>query len=184
MAKKQDKRLGDDPFERFLPQIQDSRKKKDNDVNSDVSKNVDKNSDDDVNKNKNTDKNINVDNDVNINNDVYDVVNNDNDSITDENINADVVEDDDININDSDDVSSDGAGIVDSATDSPVAAVNEGTITIPRRKPRAGDYTRATYYLRPDQINTINRLHKDSGRDKSELVRMAIDYLIKQARVE
>jgi len=28
MAKKDDKRLGEDPFERFLPQIQDSRKKK------------------------------------------------------------------------------------------------------------------------------------------------------------
>ena len=41
-----------------------------------------------------------------------------------------------------------------------------------------------TIRFRPDQIRAINRLHKDSGRDKSELVRLAVDILIEQARVE
>jgi hypothetical protein len=156
MAKKNDKRLGEDPFERFLPQIQDSRKKKDDDVSSDISKNVD----DDVNKVKNDDVDKINDVDVNVNDDVANIVNND--------VNISTVKN----------------NVGDSAVNSDAAASTKGTITIARKKFKSDDYTRATYYLRPDQIRTLNRLHKDSGRDKSELVRMAVDILIERAKVE
>jgi len=56
------------------------------------------------------------------------------------------------------------------------------TITITRK---AGeDYVKMTHYFRPDQLKALDRLHKKSGRDKSELVRMAIDILIERAQVE
>jgi len=56
------------------------------------------------------------------------------------------------------------------------------TITITRK---AGeDYIKMTHYFRPDQLKALDRLHKKSGRDKSELVRMAIDILIERAQVE
>ncbi len=156
MAKKNDKRLGEDPFERFLPQIQDSRKKKDADVSNDISKNVD----DDVSKVKNDDIDKINDADVNISDDVDNVVNND--------VNISTVK----------------SSVDDSAINGDVAVSTKGTITIARKKFKSDDYTRATYYLRPDQIRTLNRLHKDSGRDKSELVRMAVDILIDRAKVE
>jgi hypothetical protein len=38
--------------------------------------------------------------------------------------------------------------------------------------------------LRPDQIQAIDDLHDQSGRDKSELVRMALDIMIDWAKVE
>lgn len=180
MAKKDDKRLASDPFERFLPQIDDSRKKKDDDVNSDASKDVDKNVDDDVNKTKNDDKNKINDVDVNVNKDDDKVVNNAVNISTDE-INVDAV---DVIDGVSENVSTNDDDGNDSVVSSDVAVSANGTITIARKKNKSGDYLRATYYLRPDQIRTINRLHKDSGRDKSELVRMAVDILIKQARVE
>ncbi len=182
MAKKKDKRLGEDPFERFLPQIQDSRKKKVDDVNGDVNKNVDKDIDNDVSKNKTVDDDVSVD--VNVNNDV----NSGDDVSADEYVNDDVIDDvantDDENINIDEDASSDNVVIIDRAVSSDDAVNAAGTITIQKKKSKSGDYARATYYLRPDQISTINRLHKDSGRDKSELVRMAIDILIERARVE
>jgi len=41
-----------------------------------------------------------------------------------------------------------------------------------------------TYYLRPDQVQAIDDLQEQSGRDKSELVRMALDIMIDRAKVE
>lgn len=174
MPKKDDKRLATDPFERFLPQIGDSRKKKDDDISNDVRKDVDA----DVNKIKDNDKNKNNDVAVNISTDVDNVVNDD------VNISTVINSADDVAV--IDDVSEDVATNVvdDSAVSSDVAVSTGGTITISKKKFKSGDYARATYYLRPDQIRTINRLHKDSGRDKSELVRMAVDILIERARVE
>jgi len=57
------------------------------------------------------------------------------------------------------------------------------TITIPKRK-RTEEYVKMTYYFRPDQLKELDKLHKQSGRDKSELVRLAIDILIDQAKIE
>ena len=58
-----------------------------------------------------------------------------------------------------------------------------GTITIPKKK-RTEEYVKMTHYFRPDQLQKLDKLHKQSGRDKSELVRMAVDILIKQAKIE
>ncbi len=56
-------------------------------------------------------------------------------------------------------------------------------ITIPK-KIKTEEYRRMTHYFRADQIKELDKLHKQSGRDKSELVRMAIDILIEQAKIE
>ena len=172
---KKDKRLGEDPFEKFLPQIQDSRKKKDADVNSD--KNINKDGDvhdskiNAVDKNNDVVTSKNVNNDVNNRDDVNnyrdDVVNSDVSTINGVDKNVNVITDGNTNITGDESVNT-----------------GKGTITIPKKKNKSDDYLRVTYYLRPDQIRAINRLHKDSGRDKSELVRLAVDILIEQARVE
>jgi hypothetical protein len=59
------------------------------------------------------------------------------------------------------------------------------TITIARRKEK-GDLVKMTYYLRPDQVQAIDiyDLHDQSGRDKSELVRMTLDIMIERAKVK
>ncbi len=77
------------------------------------------------------------------------------------------------------------AGIDDSKEQSSVEAERNGasTITIPR-KIKTEEYVRMTHYFRPDQLKELDKLHKNSGRDKSELVRMAIDILIEQAKIE
>jgi hypothetical protein len=198
---KKNKRLGDDPFERFLPQIQDTRKKKDSDINNDddADKNSDKNKNSSVNvdKNKNNDVAVNVNNDVdkNVNNDVNVNNGNYNDAAiaVNDNITKNVVDDIDadgsvaVGSDDATDISSDvysdAAVSSDVAGDDSAVSVS-GTFKIQKKTPKSAHYTRATFYLRPDQLRTINRLHKDSGRDKSELVRIAVDILIKQARVE
>jgi len=56
-------------------------------------------------------------------------------------------------------------------------------ITIPK-KIKTMEYVRMTHYFRPDQLKELDKLHKQSGRDKSELVRMAVDILIEQAKIE
>ena len=174
--KKKDNRLGSDPFDSVLPFIQDSRKKKDDDVSSD------EDTTDDVNKN--------IINDVDNDSDVNETVNND--EISSEIVNNDVYND----VNVADDVSE----IVDVdeniiTSESVIISKNEdvttsqpvnngqGGITI-EKKVKLDNYVRMTHYFRPDQIRAIDRLHKQSGRDKSELVRMAIDILVEQARVE
>jgi len=161
MAKK-DSRLGDDPFDLFLPQIKDSRKKKDVDISNDGIKNTDKN------------KNVIIDNDENAN------VNND----TNINVNNDEDVNDGSNINSSTDSISDVSTAVSKNTNADNDVAVSETITINKKKFKSGEYVRATYYLRPDQIRTINRLNRDSGQDKSELVRMALDILFERARVE
>ncbi len=208
MPKKKDKRLSSDPFDRFLPQIDDSRKKKDADINNDDD--ADKNVDNSTNSTVINDKNKIHDVAVNVSNDADKIVNNDvNNNKNNYSNNADVVNkfstvdivddvnndnavaiddviDDDIDV--STDVANDIYGSSDIANDVAVgddAAVSTlGTFKIPKKTPKSYHYTRATFYLRPDQLRTINRLHKDSGRDKSELVRMAVDILIKRAKVE
>ena len=56
-------------------------------------------------------------------------------------------------------------------------------ITIARRKEKSA-LVKMTYYLRPDQVQAIDDLHDQSGRDKSELVSMALDIMIERAKVE
>ena len=56
-------------------------------------------------------------------------------------------------------------------------------ITIPK-KIKTMEYVRMTHYFRPDQLKELDKLHKQSGRDKSELVRLAVDILIEQAKIE
>lgn len=56
-------------------------------------------------------------------------------------------------------------------------------ITIPK-KIKTREYVRMTHYFRPDQLKELDKLHKQSGRDKSELVRLAVDILIEQAKIE
>jgi hypothetical protein len=208
LPKKDEKRLATDPFERFLPQIGDSRKKKDSDVNN--ANDADKNVDNSTNSSANSDKNKNNDVAVNVSNDADKNVNKDvNINKNNYSNNADVVNKNST-VNNVDDVSNDNAVAVDTVVDNDidistavdgdiygnsdiandvavgddVAVSTLGTFKIPKKTPKSNHYTRATFYLRPDQLRTINRLHKDSGRDKSELVRMAVDILIKRATVE
>ena len=185
--KKDNDRLGSDPF---LPFIQDSRKKKSDDVSDDESISDDENVD--VNKSKNNDTNKNVDNDVNINvnNDVNDDENVNNDDYNDVNTsinknkstNVGVI--DDVNVND-DEIKSTSESTIESDDESTIETANngQGAITI-EKKIKTDNYVRMTHYFRQDQLKAIERLHKQSGRDKSELVRMAVDILIEQARVE
>ena len=63
------------------------------------------------------------------------------------------------------------------------AVASNGAITIARRK-KTNTLVKMTHYFRPDQLQAIDELHEKSGRDKSELVRMAIDILIERAKVE
>jgi hypothetical protein len=210
LPKKDEKRLATDPFERFLPQIGDSRKKKDADINNanDADNNVDNSTNSSViiDKNKNNDVAVNVsnvadkivNNDVNNNKNNYsnsaDVVNkistvNNVDDVSNDNSNAIAVEtvvDNDIDISTAvdDDIYGNSDIASDVAAGDDVAVSTLGTFKIQKKTPKSNHYTRATFYLRPDQLRTINRLHKDSGRDKSELVRMAVDILIKRATVE
>lgn len=189
--KKDNDRLGNDPFNGVLPFIQDSRKKKDADSDSDSD--IDKISSNDSTNTIDTDSNRDVATDVNNVNDsdsdnivdnvsdnVVDISNDDNniiDSVND----ADVV-DDISNVADSDNVSAaDADSAVSSTSDNYVVS---DKITIQKKRNKTGAYSRMTFYLRPDQIRFINRLHKDSGRDKSELIRMAVDILIERASVE
>ena len=62
-------------------------------------------------------------------------------------------------------------------------AKSESTITIARRKEKSA-LVKMTYYLRPDQVQAIDDLHDQSGRDKSELVLMALEIVIERAKVE
>ena len=63
------------------------------------------------------------------------------------------------------------------------ASNGKSAITI-ARKSKSEDYVKMTHYFRADQLKALDRLHKQSGRDKSELVRMAIDLFVNQAQVE
>ena len=177
--KKKDDRLGSDPFESVLPFIQDSRKKKEADSDSDITKNSDsdKISSSDSTNTTDTDSNSAVATDVNNVSDSDSDIIVDNDSVND----ADVA-DDINNVADSDNVSAaDADSAVRSTSDNYVVS---DKITIQKKRNKTGAYSRMTFYLRPDQVRFINRLHKDSGRDKSELIRMAVDILIERARVE
>ena len=178
MAK--DKRLGDDPFEKFLPQIQDSRKKKDNDVNID---NVN-DSDNVKDKNNDTAKNINNDSDRNIarnnsRNNVRNIDNiniKDNVSVTDSNVATDNVNDVDVaNI-------SSNANDVNNADNDSNAVSN--FINISKKHKKTDGYIRVSTYLLPAQVKSIEELQKKTGRDKGELYRMAVNILIERARVE
>lgn len=62
-------------------------------------------------------------------------------------------------------------------------AENTSIITIPK-KIKTTEYVRMTHYFRPNQLKELDKLHKQSGRDKSELVRLAVDILIEQAKIE
>ncbi len=79
------------------------------------------------------------------------------------------------------DVKSKSAGTSKSADT--VTSNGESTITI-TRKSKSNEYVKMTHYFRPDQLKALDRLHKKSGRDKSELVRLAVDILVEQAKVE
>ena len=172
MAKKEDKRLGDDPFERFLPQIQDSRKKKDDDASADESvsatesKSADKNTSKSESKNTSTrtSKNTNKSNDISENESKSASNGKSENEITDAGESKNKI---------TSTVASESAYESDGATAIKIARKNKNT-----------GYVKMTHYFRPDQLEAIETLHKESGRDKSELVRLAVDILIRQAKVE
>jgi len=70
---------------------------------------------------------------------------------------------------------------ITSKTTGAATSNNAGKITITKKN---YDLVKMTHYFRPDQLKEISRLSKKSGRDKSELVRLAVDILIEQAKVE
>jgi len=79
---------------------------------------------------------------------------------------------------------SDSTSISTSDSTSKSTITNNGANTITITKKAGEDYVKMTHYFRPDQLKALDRLHKKSGRDKSELVRMAIDILVERAKVE
>ncbi len=183
MAKK-DSRLGDDPFDLFLPQIKDSRKKKDDDVNSDnvsdsdsvknndnaTAKDVNNANDNDGNNSRNITRN-NVSN--NDNNNIKDNVNVVNNDVATDNVNDVIVANVSSNINDTD---------VSNVNDVSTAVSN--FINIAKKQKKTDGYIRISTYLLPAQVKAIEDLQKKTGRDKGELYRMAVNILIERARVE
>jgi hypothetical protein len=179
MAKKNN-RLGDDPFDVLLPQIQNTRKKKDDDVNTanDDDGNVAKNKNDDTAKNINngsgTDKNIVRNNSRNNagNNDNNSVADKDNSIINDSaNITSNVKSNVNAIVNDVDNVEN-------------VSTDDNNFINISKKQKKTDGYVRVSTYLLPDQVKAIEELQKKTGRDKGELYRMAVNILIERARVE
>lgn len=177
MAKK-DSRLGDDPFDLFLPQIKDSRKKKDDDVNSDnvndsvsaknndnaTVDNINNANDNDGNKSRNKSRN-NVSNNNNIN--IEDNVSVTNSNVSTDNVSDVITDNDRSNVNDTD-----------------VSTAVSNFVNISKKQKKTDGYIRISTYLLPYQVKAIEDLQKKTGRDKGELYRMAVNILIERARVE
>jgi hypothetical protein len=184
LPKKDEKRLATDPFERFLPQIGDSRKKKDADAseNESTSKNAGngasiitskkESENTDTSTSKDTSTSTSTSNGKNKNASAskcdYESIG----TIVNDGESKRVITS--ITPDESNSVSN-GA-----STDTSVSA---STITI-ERKSKGSTLVKMTHYFRPDQLKAIDELNEKSGRDKSELVRMAVDILIERAKVE
>jgi hypothetical protein len=200
LPKKDEKRLATDPFERFLPQIGDSRKKKDEDTSDGASEIADASTSKDASKVTSNDAGKSANKDTSTVNGASDY------NGTSKSTNADTsvskVKSADANAskdtsnyasattnivtsNDDGKSKSISAGAVASNGDgeSAIAVTSGSTITIARRKEKSA-LVKMTYYLRPDQVQAIDDLQEQSGRDKSELVRMALDIMIDRAKVE
>ena len=196
MPKKNEKRLASDPFDRFLPQIGDSRKKKDEDTSDGASESADVSTSKDASKVTSNDagKSTNIDastvNGASDGNDGSKSTSNDTSNFTgaskDKSTDADTSKDTSTITSNDDGKSkriSAGADASNGDGESAIAVTSGSTITIARRKVKSA-LVKMTYYLRPDQVQAIDELHDQSGRDKSELVRMALDVMIDRARVE
>ena len=184
MPKKNEKRLATDPFDRFLPQIGDSRKKKDEDTSDGASESADVSTSRDASHvtSNNAGKSASIDTstvngaskdksaDTNASNGTS------NNTSATTSIVTNTVDGKSKSI-------SAGAGESNGDGESAIAVTSGSTITIARRKEKSA-LVKMTYYLRPDQIQAIDDLHDQSGRDKSELVRMALDIMIDRAKVE
>ncbi len=198
MPKKDNKRLGDDPFERFLPQIQDSRKKKDEHTSDGKSDGASAGESKSVSKSTNKSKSADASKSTSASNgesaSTSKVTSNDT-SIIDDTITSKSTRTS--TITDTSKSAAKSEGVIESADESAEAgaeeegvtgsgeagAASESMITIPKRK-KTSILVKMTHYFRPDQLEAIDELHERSGRDKSELVRIAVDNLIERAKVE
>ncbi len=181
MKKKAD-RLGSDPFENMLPHLTDSRKKKEADTSNDD----DKSTSIDASKSADKDKTINASKSTStITSKDTGASNGINKSTAKsesetKSISVSTVNGESKNA-DKSAVAYASNGIT-ADTDNGVGT-GKSTITI-ARKSKGSTLVKMTYYFRPDQLKAIDELHEKSGRDKSELVRMAVDLLVENARVE
>ncbi len=190
MAKKF--KMDDDPFEGVLPHLKSTRKKKDVDTSNDddesgsnvksksggngksigtseITSTSDDKSDDKITgkiTSTNTSKNKSTSASVN------EIVNKSASKSISENENDDTFKSESA-VN--------GASAVNYTSETESAG--KSTITI-ARKSKGSALVKMTHYFRPDQLQAIDMLHEKSGRDKSELVRMAVDILIERAKVE
>ena len=60
----------------------------------------------------------------------------------------------------------------------------DGNVNIDILKSKDDKKVKRTYYIKSDHDKKLNELSRKSGRDKSELIRMAIDFLYKNANME
>lgn len=82
----------------------------------------------------------------------------------------------DSNINGKNDVNGNGNGDIDANID--------GDVNIDIFKSQEDKKVKRTYYIKSDHDKKLNELSRKSGRDKSELIRMAIDFLYDNATME
>jgi hypothetical protein len=204
LPKKDEKRLATDPFERFLPQIGDSRKKKDADASDGASESADVSTSKDASNvtSNDADKSISTDastvNGASKDKNTSTITSKDASEVTSaskyesaDTVTSNVASKDtstttSVRASTVDGKSksvSTGVGVSNGDGESAIAVTSGNTITIARRKEK-GALVKMTYYLRPDQIQAIDDLQEQSGRDKSELVRMALDIMIDRAKVE
>jgi hypothetical protein len=170
LPKKDEKRLATDPFERFLPQIGDSRKKKDADAseNESTSKNAGNGASINTSKKESENTNTSTSNDASTSKSDY----NSNGTIESDGESKRVITS----------ITPDESNSANNGT-SADKSVSASTITI-ERKSKGSTLVKMTHYFRPDQLRAIDELNEKSGRDKSELVRLAVDILIERAKVE
>ncbi len=182
MAKKF--KMDDDPFEGVLPHLKSTRKKKEDDVSE--SENTNTSKIDDKVASTSTSKNENTSNGENVSS-VTSVIESKSASTSKGKITSESASEitGDVKSTNNDNVAdvSVNTSNIESEDTSNVASISASTITI-ARKSKGSTLLKMTHYFRPDQLKAIDELHEKSGRDKSELVRMAVDILIERARVE
>lgn len=166
------KRCGDNPFEDKLPFIRDSRKtdaEKDTEASNNASdKAGKKNVNDASNKTSKKAGNINDNKASNLTSDNTSK----NASIKDSNITS----------NNAGQDTGKNASVINGNADSNnavnITSNSAGSLTVKEKN------VKATYYFRQDQLNEVDRLSKMTGRDRSELLRMALDTFLAQVQVE
>ncbi|MFW6229844.1 MAG: CopG family transcriptional regulator [Halanaerobium sp.] len=60
----------------------------------------------------------------------------------------------------------------------------DGDVNIDILKSKEDQKVKRTYYIKQDHDKRLNELSRKSGRDKSELIRMAIDFLYENANLK